>query len=346
MNGQPQSDEFISVIMPVYREGSELRALLARVRDALESSHVRYEIVLIDDGSPDNTWEVICDTAKQFPEIRGVSLARNFGKESALCAGLERALGQAVIVMDSDGQHPPSLLPVMIRAWRETRVDIVEAMKVTRGKETVFDKLAAGLFYLIWNKLSGFELKGASDFKLLSRRVVNAWLQMEEREVFFRGMTAWLGFSRVQVPFEVARRTSGASGWSFVRRLRLALTGISAFSSLPLQFVTFAGVLFLFFAIPFAAETMFMLLSGRALSGFTTVILLLLIIGSLLMISLGIIGEYMARIYEEVKRRPRYIAAHSVGAAIVRETAEPKVYERALAVGQRGPSRLRASGAK
>ena len=336
MNGQLPGDEFISVIMPVYREGSELRGLLAMVRDSLESIPVRYEIVLVDDGSPDNTWEVICDEAKHFPEIRGVSLARNFGKESALCAGLERALGHAVIVMDSDGQHPPALLPVMIRTWRESGVDIVEAMKVTRGKETIFDKLAAGLFYLIWNKLSGFELRGASDFKLLSRRVVNAWLQMEEREVFFRGMTAWLGFSRVQVPFEVARRNSGTSGWSFVRRLQLALTGISAFSSLPLQFVTFAGVLFLFFAIPFAAETMFMLLSGRALSGFTTVILLLLIIGSLLMISLGIIGEYLARIYEEVKRRPRYIVAQSFGSGISREIAQPRVFERALAAGGRG----------
>src|SRR5262245_12400979 len=189
--------------------------------------------------------------------------------------------------MDSDGQHPPSLIPVMIRTWRETGADIVEATKVTRGKETLFDKLAAGLFYLIWNKLSGFELKGASDFKLLSRRVTNAWRQLDEREVFFRGMTAWLGFTRVQVPFEVAGRMGGASGWSFVRRLKLALTGISAFSSLPLQFVTFAGILFLFFAILLAAETLFMLLSGRALSGFTTVILLQLIVGSLLMISLG-----------------------------------------------------------
>jgi len=336
MNRQPRSDEFISVIMPVYREGQELRALLATVRESLKSAHVRYEIVVVDDGSPDDTWEVICEEAERFPEIHGVSLARNFGKESALCAGLERAAGDAVIVMDSDGQHPPSLLPVMIRAWRERGVDIVEAMKVARGRETIIDKLAAGLFYLIWNKLSGFELKGASDFKLLSRRVVNAWLQMEEREVFFRGMTAWLGFSRVQIPFEVARRNSGTSGWSFVRRLQLALTGISAFSSLPLQFVTFAGVLFLFFAVPLAAETMFMLLSGRALSGFTTVILLLLIIGSLLMISLGIIGEYLARIYEEVKRRPRYIVAQTFGSGIRREIAQPGIYERAMAAGHRG----------
>src|SRR5215813_4092124 len=336
MNSQPQSDEFISVVMPVYREGNQLHTLLATIRESLESIDARYEIVLVDDGSPDNTWQVICDEAERFPEIRGLSLARNFGKEAALCAGLERALGQAVIVMDADGQHPPSLLPQIIRTWRESGVDIVEAIKVTRGKETLFDKLAAGLFYLIWNKLSGFELKGASDFKLLSRRVVNAWLEMQEREVFFRGMTAWLGFSRAQIPFEVARRNGGASGWSLIRRVRLALTGISAFSSLPLQFVTFAGVLFLLFAIPLAAETMFMLLSGRALSGFTTVILLLLIIGSLLMISLGIIGEYLARIYEEVKRRPRYIVAQSVGAQTGRETAEPRVFERALAAGRGG----------
>ena len=312
--------EFVSVVMPVYREGSRLRTVLAAVRESLESVQVKYEIVLVDDGSPDDTWEAISEEALLLPKVRAVSLARNFGKESALCAGLEMARGDAVVVMDSDGQHPPSLLPLMIETWRETGADIVEAMKVARGKERPLDKLSAGLFYLIWNKLSGFELKGASDFKLLNRRVIDAWLQMGEREVFFRGMTAWLGFTRVQIPFAVAGRLGGQSGWSFLRRVKLALTGISAFSSLPLQFVTFAGLFFLLFSVLFGGYTVALHLAGRDVSGFATVILLLLIIGSLLMISLGIIGEYLARIYEEVKRRPRYVIARTAESSIPERT--------------------------
>jgi len=304
--------DFVSIVIPLYCESGHLRTLLAKIRSVLANEGVSYEFVLIDDGSPDDTWRVISDEASAFPTVRAIRLSRNFGKESALCAGLERARGEAVIVMDGDGQHPPSLLPEMIRTWRETGADIVEATKVKRGKESLLDKLSAGLFYLIWNKLSGFELRGASDFKLLNRRAIDAWLQMEERDVFFRGMTAWLGFTRVQVPFEVANREGGRSGWSFLRRLKLALTGISAFSSLPLQFVTFAGLFFFFFSVLFGLYTLILQLSGRSVTGFATVIILLLLIGSLLMISLGIIGEYLARIYEEVKRRPRYVVSRSL----------------------------------
>jgi glycosyltransferase involved in cell wall biosynthesis len=161
-------------------------------------------------------------------------------------------------------------------------------------------------------KLAGVNLKGVSDFKLMNRKVVDAWLQMQERNVFFRGMTAWLGFKHVQVPFEVPGRAGGTTGWSFPKRLTLALTGISAFSSLPLQFVTIAGLLFFAFSIFFGLYTLVLQLAGRSVSGFATVILLLLIIGSLLMLSLGIIGEYLARIYEEVKGRPRYVITSSI----------------------------------
>jgi glycosyltransferase involved in cell wall biosynthesis len=304
--------EFLSIVMPVYREGNHIGAVLAAVQDALAKVDVSFEFILIDDGSPDETWSVLGEQAKTFPMLRAVRLSRNFGKDAALCAGMEMARGDAVIVMDSDGQHPPSLLPEMVRAWRETGADIVEAMKITRGEETFFSKLSAGLFYLVWNKLSGFELKGASDYKLLNRRAADAYLQMEERNVFFRGMTAWLGFRRVQIPFEVAGRVGGQSGWSVLRRLGLAVTGITGFSALPLQIITFAGVFFLLFAFAIGAQTLFVFLSGDAVSGFTTVILLLLVIGSILMISLGIIGEYLARIYQEVKGRPRFVIAQSI----------------------------------
>ena len=309
-NDQPR--QFVSVVMPVYREGSHISSVLQSVSDNLEGLDLSFEFVLIDDGSPDDTWKVLEAEASKFPTLRAFRLSRNFGKESALCAGLEMARGDAVVVMDADGQHPPSLLPEMIRNWADDDVDIVEATKLIRGQETIFNKMSARLFYLIWNKVSGFQLRGASDYKLLSRQAVDAYLQMQERNLFFRGMTAWLGFRRVQIPFEVAERAGGRTGWSKLHLLRLALTGITAFSAVPLQVITFAGGLFMLFALVFGIQTLVVLLRGNAVSGFATVIFLLLIIGSLLMISLGIIGEYIARIYEEVKGRPRYL----IGATI------------------------------
>ncbi len=302
----------ISIVIPLYNEGSHLNALLSDLKIALQQTGCAFELILIDDGSPDDTWERIRDEARTFPNLRAVRLSRNFGKELALCAGLERARGDAVVVMDGDGQHPPSLLPVMVEKWRTSGADIVQAVKTKRGSESLTSKLGALLFYLILNKLSGFELKGASDFKLMNRKVADTWLAMRERNVFFRGMTAWMGFTTVQIPFEVVARRTGKSGWSYFQRSNLALLGITTFSSFPLHLVTFAGMIFFIFAVGLGIQTLYLKLAGRAFTGFATVILLELIIGSLLMISLGIIGEYLARIYEEVKGRPRYIVMESI----------------------------------
>jgi len=309
MEGEPKL--LISVVIPCYKEAKHLPSLLAGVTAELAAIDCRSEIIIVDDGSPDETWQVLGAEAKRYSSLRALRLSRNFGKELALCAGLEHARGDAVVVMDGDGQHPPQLLPEMVRLWR-SGADIVEAVKTHRGPESFSGKMGAMLFYFGLNKMAGVNLKGVSDFKLMNRRALDAWLEMEERNVFFRGMTAWLGFTRVQVPFDVPGRVAGATGWSFPNRMKLALTGISAFSSLPLQFVTVAGLLFFLFSIVFGFYTLVLQLSGHSVSGFATVILLLLIIGSLLMLSLGIIGEYLARIYEEVKRRPRYVIASTI----------------------------------
>jgi polyisoprenyl-phosphate glycosyltransferase len=312
MDNGSLSTSLVSVVIPLYNEGSHLNAFLLDLKTALHRTRHPFEIVLVDDGSPDDTWGRIKDEARTLPNLRAVRLSRNFGKELALCAGLERARGDAVVVMDGDGQHPPSLLPLMIEKWRTSGVDIVQAVKIKRGRESLAGKLGALLFYLILNKLSGFELKGASDFKLLNRKAADTWLAMRERNVFFRGMTAWMGFSTVRIPFEVVARRAGKSSWSYFKRWKLALVGITTFSSFPLHLVTFAGVIFFLFAIGLGIQTLYLKLTGRAFTGFATVILLELIIGSLLMISLGIIGEYLARIYEEVKGRPRYVITESI----------------------------------
>ena len=316
----------ISIVIPLYKEAENLRPLLTAVTTALNSTGFASEVILVDDGSPDETWKIIAEEAKTITTLRGVRLSRNFGKELALCAGLERARGDAVIVMDGDRQHPPELLPEMVRLWQTSGADIVEAVKTTRGPESLSGKLGALLFYIVLNKLSGFDLRGASDFKLMNRKAINAWLEMQERNVFFRGMTAWLGFITVRIPFEVARRAAGKSSWSYLKRLRLAVTGLTAFSSFPLQLITLAGALFFIFAVVLGAQTLYLKLAGRAVSGFATVILLELIIGSSLMISLGIVGEYLARIYEEVKGRPRYVVTHSI-----ERNSDPRVSEAEIA---------------
>jgi glycosyltransferase involved in cell wall biosynthesis len=302
----------ISVVVPLFNEAVTLRSFLGDVTREISKADCRLELVVVDDGSRDETWKILQDEGNNHATLQAIRLSRNFGKELALCAGLDRAHGDAVIVMDGDGQHPPHLLPEIVRLWQSSGVDIVEAIKTKRGPESFSGRIGALLFYFGLNKMTGVNLKGISDFKLMNRRAVDAWLEMKERNVFFRGMTAWLGFSRVQVPFEVPGRAGGESGWSFPNRMKLALTGISAFSSLPLQFVTMAGLFFFAFSILFGIYTLVLQLAGRSVSGFATVILLLLIIGSLLMLSLGIIGEYLARIYEEVKGRPRYVVAETL----------------------------------
>src|SRR5438094_1562879 len=304
--------QLVSLVIPVVGEGAQLPAFLAAVRTSLDRCNLSYELLLVDDGSPDDTWQTITSEATSSQAICALRLSRNFGKESALCAGLEHARGDAVIVMDADGQHPPSLIPEMVRTWQSSGADIVEAVKRRRGRESLSSKIGAQLFYFVLNKLSGFHFKGASDFKLLNRKAVDGWLKLHERNVFFRGMTVWMGFTTVQIPFEVVPRSAGQSTWSVLKRLKLALVGITAFSSFPLHLVTLAGMIFLGLSVLLGVETLYLKLTGRAVSGFATVILLELMIGSFLMISLGIIGEYLARIYEEVKGRPRYIVAESI----------------------------------
>ncbi|HEX7044658.1 MAG TPA: glycosyltransferase family 2 protein [Burkholderiales bacterium] len=299
----------LSVVVPLFREGGQVTHTIAAIVDVLTSLGTTFELILVDDGSPDDTWQAITGAASTYPFIRAARLSRNFGKEASVCAGLEMSRGDAVVVMDGDLQHPPSLIPEMLRLWRSGEVDVVDAVKEERGKESVWSRIGASLFYRSFNALAGQDLRGASDYKLLDRRVVNAWLQMKERSVFFRGMSAWLGFRRKQVHFKVEERRSGQSKWSTLKLVQLALTAVTAFSTAPLHLVSAAGAVFAVFALVLGAQALYLKLTGAAVTGFTTVILLLLIIGCVLMFALGIIGEYLARIYDEVKARPRYVVA-------------------------------------
>lgn len=303
---------FITVVIPVYNEESQICENISVIRKHLAETGIEFMILLVDDGSTDGTWFRLKMLSEEIPDIKALRLSRNFGKESALLAGLEAAEGDACIIMDADLQHPPSLIHDMIRLWRVEGYDVVEGVKALRGNESVINKVGANLFYNILSKLSGFNIKQASDFKLLDRKVVSALLSMNERSTFFRGMSAWVGYNRKSIPFNVGVRTNGVSKWSLIKLCNLAVKAITSYSSFPLHIVTIMGVGFLAGALVLGIQTLYMKLSGMAFDGFTTVILLLLIIGSALMISLGIIGTYIARIYEEVKFRPRYIVADEI----------------------------------
>lgn len=301
------NNNLISVAIPVYNEGKQIYENINVIYKIMTEYNINHEFILIDDGSRDNTWEELQRLSRDLPNITAFRLSRNFGKEAALCAALESVRGRACIIMDSDLQHPPEIIPQMVSLWENEGYDVIEGVKSDRGNERLINKLGAFFFYSVLKRLSGFDLKGASDFKLLDAKVVDSWREMKERNTFFRAMSAWLGYKRTNVYFNVPDRKDGRSKWSTFRLVKLAITAITSFSSLPLQLVTMMGIIFLFGSIILGIYTLVMKFRGIAIGGFTTVILLQLIIGSTLMISLGIIGTYIAKIFDEVKLRPRYI---------------------------------------
>ncbi len=283
----------------------------------MSQEQISYELVFVNDGSTDHSWEEIEEAAKRDPNITGVCFSRNFGKESAMFAGLAEASGDCCAVMDCDLQHPPGTLVEMYRLW-EQGYEVIEGVKRTRGKETLMHRASAGLFYKILSRATKVDMSRASDFKLLDRRAVDALLSLPERNVFFRALTSWIGFKTASVEFDVQERTEGESKWSTSSLIKYAVQNIAMFSTAALQAVTVAGAVVFVAAVILGIQTLVRYFSGHAVEGFTTVILLILILGSLVMISLGIIGYYLAKIYEEVKGRPRYLISKKVERGVLR----------------------------
>lgn len=299
----------LSIVLPAYNEEQNIANTAAVLSELLEERKIDYELVFISDGSKDATFSEIKKVAAQNPRIKGAEFSRNFGKEAGIFAGLELTTGDAVIVMDCDLQHPPQVIPQMWEMW-QNGVEVVEGIKTNRGKESLGHKLSAGLFYKIMSKLIKMDMNASSDFKLLDRKVVDVLLGLPERNTFFRALSFWAGFRTEAVYYEVQERQFGESKWSLWSLMRYAITNATSFSTLPLQMVTVIGIVSILFSIILAIQTLVRFLLGNSVEGFTTVILLLLIIGGFLMLSLGIIGHYIARIYEEVKGRPKYIISN------------------------------------
>jgi dolichol-phosphate mannosyltransferase len=301
----------LSVVLPSYNEEKMITKAACVIGKILSAEQIEYELIFVDDGSKDTTWKNIEKLTKENSHVVGVHFSRNFGKESAIFAGLANATGDCVAVMDCDLQHPPETLVEMYRFW-EDGYEVIEGVKRSRGKESVLHRSFAGLFYKLISKAVKIDMSRASDFKLLDRQAVDALLALPERNSFFRALSSWVGYRQTSVEFDVREREEGESKWSIWSLVKYAITNIAAFSTAPMQIVTIAGGVTFILAIVLGIETLVRYFSGHAVAGFTTVILLILFIGSMLMISLGIIGYYIAKIYEEVKCRPRYIISKIV----------------------------------
>jgi len=324
----------ISVIIPFYNEEKQIPDTLEALLPVLNSLKYDYELILIDDGSSDTTWQKINEASTYSRPgsmenyngvIRSFGFSRNFGKEAAMSAGLNKSSGDAVIMMDGDLQHPPELIPEMISIWEKGNVEVVEGFKKNRKNDSIAQRINAFLFYKIFAKFSGYDLMDASDFKLMDKKVVNEWRRLGEHDTFFRALSVWLGFRREKIYFEVPPRKKGSGKWPILRLAKLSINAITSFSELPLYLTSISGIAFLIVAFILGIQTFAKWLTGTAATGFSTVILLQLAIGGLILISLGLIGIYIARIFTEVKGRPRYIIANRSENEIIKKSKDSAI---------------------
>jgi len=297
--------ELLSVVAPVYNEQELVEAFHARVCAALEG--IPFELVLVDDGSTDATPELLAELAARDPRVRVLGLSRNFGHQTAITAGLDHAGGDAVVMIDADLQDPPELIPEMLARWR-SGVDIVYAVRHRRDGETRFKLATARWFYKLFGALTDVALEPDSgDFRLLDRAPLDALGAMRERSRFLRGMTVWVGFTQTAVPYERDARAAGETKYTLGRMLRFSFDAISSFSHRPLQLATLVGFVSAataFVAIPVVIA---LRLAGSYLPGFGTITIAILLLGGIQLMAIGLIGEYVGRIYDEVKGRPLYI---------------------------------------
>lgn len=303
----------VSVIIPAHNEAAGIEHAANEILKVLGVCEVSYELIIVDDGSRDETFERVSALEQIHKGVKGIRLSRNFGKEAAMLAGLRASAGSSVITMDADLQHPPSLIPELLAKWREG-FKVVHAVKRDRSGEKKLVRLRAAVFNTLITRLGGIDMKHSSDFKLLDRVVVDVFVRrLPEKRRFYRGLAEWMGFEQADVSFSVAERNAGESKWSMGALIDLAATAIVSFTSAPLRIVSMLGIITLLFGTVVAGDALVSWVRGKSVSGFVTIIMTLLIIGSFIMISLGIVGEYIAKIYDEIKGRPSYLVSERCG---------------------------------
>ncbi|TSD61810.1 glycosyltransferase family 2 protein [Variovorax sp. KBS0712] len=312
----PPGAHSLSCVIPCFNEGANLRHLLPLLEDVLWATRMHWEIIVVDDGSTDDT-AAVAEAWCDLSGFRCISLSRNFGKEAALTAGLAAAGGDAVVLLDGDLQHAPELIHDMLAQWR-AGAEVVYAVREARHDESRFKQLGSRLFYRLMNDSDRFSVpKDAGDFRLMDRKVVDALKSLPERSRFMKGLYAWVGFRAVALPYTPAPRAQGASSFNARRLVSLAIDGLTAFTTWPLRMVSVVGLLF---AVPALSYGIFVaidhLLFGNAVSGWTTIVVSLMFFIGIQMISTGIVGEYIARIYEEAKGRPLYVVRQERGTGL------------------------------
>ena len=296
----------VSIVAPAHNEEEALPSFVQKV--SLELADTDHEIIIVDDGSTDRTWDTILRLKEEYPSIRGLRFTRNFGHQSAILAGLSETRGRAVIMMDSDGQHPESLIPELIRRWSEG-YDVVQAVRTKTDNEGFLKRISSNLFYRILVKLSGVNVPhGSADFRLLSRTVVDAVLHSAGSQLFLRGLIPWMGFPTVYVPFEAARRMVGRSSYTWKRMIRLSVDGLMTFSIIPLRMAIMLGIsvsalsfLYLVYIIVIWAT------SSQVVHGWASMTGLLSFLGGIQLITVGVVGEYLGRLYISNLNRPHFV---------------------------------------
>ena len=304
----------ISIVLPVFNEEQTLPFLHTRLTTVMRQLGETYEVIFINDGSRDGSLEVLKKLSREDPALKVVSLSRNFGHQAAITCGLDYARGRAVIIMDADLQDPPELICQMIEKWREG-YDVVYAIRERRQGESVFKRATAALFYRLIRRLAHVEIPAdTGDFRLLSRRAVEALKSSKERNRFIRGLVSWIGYRQTGVRFAREARVAGETKYPFRKMLKFSVDGIIAFSFLPLQFASYFGFLISGLSFLYIVYAVILkLLTDRPLIGWTSVIVAILFVGGVQLITVGVIGEYIGRIYEEVKQRPLYLVDEALG---------------------------------
>ncbi len=302
------SDPLISVVVPVFNEDESIDAFLAVITPELERGGTRFEVIFVNDGSTDSTLPVLIDRAATRPFMRAVNLSRNFGKEAAMTAGLDQAKGDAAVLIDVDLQDPPALLAQFIARWREG-YDVVYGLRESRVADGRLKALTAGLFYSAFNRIAATSIPhNVGDFRLIDRRVIEALRQLPERGRFMKGLFAWVGFPSIAVPYVRPARLLGQTKWNYWRLWNFAIDGIVSFSTAPLRIWTYCGALIALFAIAYAIFIVLdVLLFGIAVPGYASLIIVMLFSTAANLVSLGMIGEYVTRLFVETKQRPIYV---------------------------------------
>ena len=301
----------VSVVIPAYNERGALPSVVSQVTTTLQG--IDHEIVLVDDGSADDTWVVIQTLKRDYPSIRGIRFTRNFGHQAALAAGLREARGSAVIMMDADGQHPPSALGEFVRLWTEGH-RIVQGVRRSDGTEGFFKRVSSGLFYRVWSILSGVPIvRGTADFRLLDRRVLETVLASNGSLIFLRGLLPWLGYETAYVPFTAARRIAGTPAYTWVRMLRFSADALTSFSVIPLKLAMGLGLVMSIVSFLYLGYILFMVaFSDRVVSGWASTAGLVALVGGIQLFTIGVLGEYIGRIFLRATDRPAFVVAETI----------------------------------